>query len=198
MRALHIVSILLIGLLVTACLPVTTTHPIGTTAAEAPDSRLIGMWSGKAPDNDATSYFTFLPQDDSSLTAIAVTPGATGDKGGWAVFALTTATLNTKHYMNARALFEDNKPATHDDAKRIIPLAYHITEDGRLILTIIDEDAAKAAVKAGRISGTIGKGNTGDVTITAAPKELDAFLATDEGASLFSQKLFELTRMPQD
>lgn len=198
MRALHIVCVLLIGLMLTACLPVTTTHAIGTTAPATPDSRLIGMWGGKAPDNDATSYFTFLPKDDSSLTAIAVTPGIIGDKGGWAAFAVTTANLNTKHYINARALFEDNKPATQEDAKRIIPLAYHITEDGRLVLTIIDEDAAKAAVKAGRISGTIGKGDTGDVTITASAKELDAFLATDEGARLFSQKLFELTRMPQD
>lgn len=198
MHAIRIATIFLAGLLVMACLPVITTHPIGTTVPPAPDSQLTGIWSGKTADDETTSYFTFLPEDDGTITAIIVNPGKKGDKGGWSVFALTTATLNTKHYMNARALFEDNKAATGEDATRIIPLAYHMNADGRLILTLIDEDAAKTAVKTGRIEGKIGKGNTGDVTITASPKNLDAFFATDDGAALFSQSLIELTPLPQN
>jgi hypothetical protein len=59
----------------------------------------------------------------------------------------------------------------------------------------MDEDATKAAIQAHKIAGTVEQGQFGDATITAAPKDLDAFLSTKKGAALFGERFATLTKM---
>ena len=62
---------------------------------------------------------------------------------------------------------------------------------GRDALTALisgDTPGLQAAIAAGKIAGTVEKGDFGDVIITADAAALDAFFATPESATLF--KLF--------
>ncbi len=88
-----------------------------------------------------------------------------------------------------------NNAAAGDEALQNIAILYRV-EGKSLTLYLMDEDAAKAAIAAGQIKGTVGPGDNGDVQITSDAADLDAFLATPEGAALFKSPLVKLTKMP--
>jgi hypothetical protein len=62
------------------------------------------------------------------------------------------------------------------------------------VLYQMNEDATKAAIKAGKIKGDVGQGQFGDAVITADQAALDAFIASPQGAALFSEKFATLTK----
>jgi hypothetical protein len=92
-------------------------------------------------------------------------------------------------------VLNNGKPADGDEAKADILMLYQLGKDGKLTLRLMDEDSVKAAIQAGKIKGEIEPGNTGDVRITAEPKDLDAFFATKESAALFVKPLIVLDRV---
>ena len=59
---------------------------------------------------------------------------------------------------------------------------------------LLGEEAAKAAIASGAIAGTVADGKLGDVELTATPQKLDASLAREKGAALFTEKLVTLKR----
>jgi hypothetical protein len=183
------------ALLLTACFPPTTTHPVGTTATIVNDPALTGLWRGKSDQSteDRGLYFHFLPADDNTITVVMV-QGGTEPDGDWMVASITTATLGGNHIMNAQLKFSDGK-AEDDDRPGTIPLLYRFEGPNRLVLYLMDEDATKAAIQSHKIAGTVEQGQFGDATITASPKELDAFLATKKGAALFGERFATLTKM---
>jgi hypothetical protein len=139
------------------------------------------------------AYFAFLKNDDDSMTVILVTPENGHDE--WGTFNVRTATLGANHVMNVHGELKEGKPDTDELSKQNILLLYRLGADGMLTLSLLDEKATAAAIKAGRIAGTIDPGSMGDVHITAEPEALDAFFATEEGAELFRAKLVTLTKM---
>jgi hypothetical protein len=196
MKAVRFAVLGLAALFVAACLPVTTRNPVGSTAGFKPDPALIGLWKGHGEDedkDDQDGYFYFLRNEDGSITAILITPGK--DTDDWGTFTLETATLGPNHLMNVREGLKNGKPNDEELAKANIPMLYRIERDGTLTLALLDDEAAAAAVRAGKIPGTIEPGTSGDVHITAEPAAQDAFFATKEGAALFSKKLVTLTRV---
>ncbi|HTW36821.1 MAG TPA: hypothetical protein VMD53_19540 [Rhizomicrobium sp.] len=190
---LRIACVALVGIGLSACPPVTSKTPVGTTVKALRDPALTGMWRGRA-GGDVVSTFTFLPQDDGTFTVVLVTPPSGKDKGGYGVFSVQTVALGRYHFMNTRETFEDNKPATGTMADNTIPMLYRFTDDA-LVLYLVDETAAKNAIKAGKLQGTVESGEFGDVTITAAPGELDAFMASPAGRALFTRPLAILRKM---
>ena len=194
MRAFRFACLGLAALLLAACLPVTTDHPVGSTVGFKPDPALIGMWKGHGDSkDDKNGYFAFLRNDDGSMTAMLVTFETDADQ--WNVYEADVATLGANHIMSVRLKSEDGKPANEEDARQIIPIRYDIGKDGKLTLSLLDDKATTAAIKAGRIKGTVHEGSEDDGHITADPKELDAFFATKEGAALFSAKLVVLAKV---
>lgn len=178
-----------------ACPPVTSKSPLGTTVAAAPDPGLTGIWRGHVASSESMSYFTFFPEDDGTMNAVLVVPPLGTDKGGWAVFSVQTVALGPNHFMNARETIDDGKPATGPMADNTIPVLYRINSDGALVLYIVDETLAKNAIKSGKLAGDVEQGQYGDVTITAAPADLDAYMASPEGRALFSKPLAVLKRV---
>lgn len=191
---LQIALMALVGMGLGACPPVTSKTPIGTTVTAASDPALTGVWKGRVSSSDTASYFTFLPQDDGTITAIVITPPTPQDKGGWGVFALKSVQLGSNHYMNARETIDDGKPASGKMADNVIPILYKVNGDGALVLYIVDEQAAKNAIKSGKLAGTVEEGQFGDVTLTAGPGELDAYMASPAGRALFVKPLVILRR----
>ena len=181
------------ALMVTACLPVTSTTPIGTTAGYKPDPQLTGMWKSQADSSGGIGYFTFFPQNDGSFKVILLDPPASGDSGGWMVFEIHTVRLGAYQYMDARETDDSGKPP--DPKLTHVPVLYRVGEDGSLALYLMDQDAAKAAIKTGKISGTAEQGDYGDVILSAAPAALDAFLGTAAGRALFTKPFVTLQRI---
>lgn len=184
--------VLCTALLVTACLPVTSTSQVGSTAGYKNDPQLTGMWKGKPKDADNGSYFVFLPKDDDTIAALLFSPDE--KDGGWMALSLQTSELGGAHFMSAHVTAEDDKNADDPVAKTNIPVMYKFS-GGKLTLWLIDEDAAKAAVNAGKIKGVVGSGSMGDVAITASPAELDKFVQSADGRTLFKQEFVTLTKV---
>ncbi len=194
MKAIRFAVLALAALFAAACLPVTTKNPVGSTAGFKPDPALLGLWKGHGEDDEGNDgYFYFLRNEEGSITAILITPGK--DMDDWGTFTLQTATLGANHLMNVREGLKNGKPNDEELAKANILMLYRIERDGKLTLALLDDEATGAAIKAGRIRGTIEPGSSGDVHITAEPAQQDAFFATKEGAALFSKKLVTLTKI---
>lgn len=181
------------ALTVTACLPVTSTSPIGTTTGYVADPQLTGMWKSRAGDSASIGYFTFFPQKDGSFKVILLDPPASDDNGSWMVFEIHAARLGVYQYMDVRVTDDGGKPP--DPRLTHVPVLYRAGEDGSLVLYLMDEDAAKAAIKAGKISGTVEQGDYGDVTLTVAPAALDALLGTAAGRAMFTKPFATLQRV---
>lgn len=180
-----------VSLAVAACLPVTSKSPLGTTAGYKADPRLAGLW--KSTSDESAPYFAFFPQPDGSTKAIMLEPASPGDKGGWTVFDVRSTTLGSDRYMDASAIEDDGKPP--EQKLDHIPVRYSVGADGSLTLTLMDEDAVKDAISAGKIAGQVEPGKSGDVVLTATPAALDAFLESPAGRALFNKPLVVLSRV---
>ncbi len=178
-----------------ACPPVTSKTPLGTTVAAAPDPGLTGVWKGRMAASQTFSYFTFFPQADGTLSVVVVTPPLGADKGGWGVFTVQTVALGPNHFMNAHETIDEGKPATGTMADNTIPILYRINSDGALVIYIMDDTIAKAAIKAGKIAGNVEEGQFGDVVLTAQAADLDAYMASPQGRALFTKPLAILRKV---
>lgn len=180
-----------IALLTAACLPVTSKAPVGNAGA---DAGLAGTWKAVLTDNKATAWFHFLPQKDGSLTVLIVASKNKNDDASWTQFKVRTAQLGELHYINAVEVADDGKPATGHTATDNIPLFYRYTGTRKLTLYLIDEKKAADAVRSKKISGTVEKGDFGDVHFTADAAEQNKFFASKDGAALFTTSFAVLTK----
>ncbi|MBV9539794.1 MAG: hypothetical protein JO167_00880, partial [Alphaproteobacteria bacterium] len=151
---------------------------------------LTGLWKGENADHDP-SYFHFLPQDDGSILVLTVEGGKTPKE--WNSFKITTTKLGANGFINAKLLLINGEP---DVAKlpATIPVLYRF-DHGVLTLAIMDENKVKAAIRAGKLKGVIGKGDYGDAMITADPRTLDKLLTSPAGVSLFGPPFFTLRKV---
>jgi len=188
MKRLRITLAIACTLLATACLPVTTKSPVGSTAGLGVDSALYGTWKGRNADpNDKArgyGYFHFIKGKDGALTALMVS-AAGGSDDEWTAFTLRTATLGKNHFINVVETFDNNEPAPSDLKDTSFPVLYKFGKNHTLTLYLLDEDKTKEAIAAGKLQGTIESGSYGDVKITSDDAALDAFMATPEAIKLF-------------
>jgi len=184
------------ALLLTACLPVTTKVPVGTTAGFTPDPLLLGTWTARDKDGDEMSYLHFLGREDGSMTVLVVTPPHGTRLGEWSQYDLRVATLGANHYINAQEVTVNGKINTDNPfAKQSIMLMYRADRQGTIQLYTMDDKAAAAAIRAHEIAGEIEPGQDGDVHITADEPALDAFMKSSRAAAMFSKPLITMTRV---
>ncbi len=177
-----------------ACYPPTTTHPVGSTTGQKPDPVLVGLWKGAPANKDERgAYYHFLPQLDGSTRVVIVQTGDQPDADVILV-SMTTTRLGQYRFMNARLVTSEGKPVDASPAGTV-PVLYKIDAKGAMTISLMDEKAAKDAITAGKIKGTIEKGEYGDATITADPAALDKFLQSPAGLALFKKPFVILTKM---
>jgi hypothetical protein len=176
-------------LMLAGCLPVTSTSPVGTTVGLGADPALYGTWKGHSPEagDPHDGFFHFMAAKDGSITA-AVILAAGGKDDGWTIFHVQTAVLGQNRFLNAVETFDKDTAAEGRLQNANIPLLY-VLRGKTLTLYLLDEDKAKAAIRAGKLKGSIEPGENGDVAITAEPAALDAFMAQPEAAALFKVML---------
>lgn len=173
MRALRLILIVATGAILAACTTVTTTNPVGTSGGAQTDSRLLGTWLATGPKQEKF-YIFFMPrpaEQGYDMQGVGVGPAQGEEKGSWSVMAVTTGKVGDVRFLNGRLLFDSGKAADRTD---YFPVVYRL--DGKkLTFLLLDPKAAKAAVEAREIAGTVAE--NGDVVITAAPAALDAYMA---------------------
>jgi hypothetical protein len=147
-------------------------------------------------DAKAPSTLYFFPQQGAGTTALLVTPPAGKDAGSWSSFSVTTAQLGANHFINARELIDNGKPAEGKLANTVFPLLYRIGANKSLTLYLLDEKKTAAAITAGKLKGTVEKGDYGDVAVTEDAASLDALMATKAGAALFGPPLMVMRKQP--
>jgi hypothetical protein len=193
---LRAASVTLVAIGLCACPPVTTKTPLGTTVASTTDPALAGMWKGQI-GTDPVNIFTFLPEENGLYLVMVVTPPADKKNDGWSwgQFVAQPVTLGPNHFLNVHETVSNGTPSEGAMADSTFPLLYRINRDGTLTLYMIDEDAAKKLIQSGKLEGTIEQGQYGDVVLTAPPRALDAFMATQAGRALFVAPLTVLHRV---
>lgn len=171
-------------LLLAACFPPTTTHPVGSTTGLKLDPALNGTWKADPPTaGERGTFYHFLPKLDGTLTVLIVQSGDEPD-GDWNLVDLKTGKAGANRFMNAQLLSSDGKPEEGSPGGTI-PVLYRFDAKGHLILYLTDEAATKAAIRAGKLKGTIEKGDYGDAVITSDPAALDKFMASPAAAAIF-------------
>ncbi|MBV9046226.1 MAG: hypothetical protein JO294_13955 [Alphaproteobacteria bacterium] len=167
-----------------------TKAPVGSTVGLKADPLLTGLWKGENVDHDP-GYFHFLPQDDGSVLVLTVEGGKAPKE--WNSFRITTAKLGASAFINATVLLSNGKPESNKP-QGTIPVLYRF-DRGVLTLAAMDEEKVKAAIRAGKLKGVIGKGDYGDAMITGDPKTLDKLLTTAAGLSLFAPPFYTLRKV---
>lgn len=188
----RIIGIIALALGLLGCLPVTSTSPVGTTRGLGIDRRLVGMWEGST---DKPGWLAFVPDDHGGMTGILIGfPSKKDSSAFYGTYALQTAALGKAEYMNAREMTDNGLVASGPLAKNFMPLLYRFDGERTLTLYLVDDDAAKQVIRAGKIVGVIQNGQFGDVTLTAKPADLDKFFASDAGLKLFTKPFIMLSR----
>lgn len=185
----------LAALVLSACYPPTTTHPVGTTIGIKNDPLLDGTWKAE-PEPDSTSgkfyYYHFLTAKNESILAVLV-PSA-GAANDLMLFRLTTARFGKFGIMNAR-LEAGPESDGSEQPPGSVPVLYRVDAKGKLTLYLLDEDATKEAIRAGRIAGDAGKAGTDDAVISADAPTLDKFFQSRTGQGLFKKPFAVLTKV---
>lgn len=196
MKAFRVVVAVCAIFMAAACYPVTTSIPVGASSGLSADPALAGLWRAEMAHSEGeTVYFHFLPMEDGSFNVVII---SSGEKPGgeWNVARATAAKIGDRRFLNAELVFSDGKPES-SSRHGTVPLLYRTEKDGRVSLFLMSEDETKKAIQKGEIAGTIEPGEMGDAFITATGHDLDSFLASHEGSSLFNEKFATLTKVHQ-
>jgi hypothetical protein len=200
MRRILTVLALLGAVLLSACLPVTSKVPAGTTVGFKVDPDLLGTWraqnADKKENENGPAYLHFLRGDDGTMTALLVFPMEKDGSGQWGAYTVRAAQLGANHVLNAIEISTNGKPSDSPMSQASILILTRNDAHGHVLLYLMDERAAAAAIKSGEIAGDVEQGSSGDVHITADAAALDKFMATPKAAALFKEPLLTLTRLP--
>jgi hypothetical protein len=194
-KSIRLALLALAALALAACYPPTTKNPVGTTIGLKNDPLLLGSWKS-APQSGGKEneffYFHFLPAKDGTMLAVLVPHG--GSASDLMLVKVTTVRLGAAGILNARLV-----PGPDSDSSQqppgSIPILYRLDGRGRMLLFMLDEDATKKAIHAGKIAGTTGKADTDDAVITADGPALDRFFRSPAGLALFKSPFETLTKM---
>ena len=173
----------IVVLVLAACVP-DSVHPLSDPDRAVVDTRLTGLWTGKIGDEDA--YLHFLPKGSSEMDIITISTTKDGH-ASWSAFTMFSSRIGGQWYMNVWGLMDGGKPADQDIRRKYFLARYRITEAGELMVWAMTEEAVIADIKSGKVKGEVREGRwTNDVRITAATKELAAYVTRSSARRLFA------------
>jgi len=212
----HAIRIILaagVTALLAACTNLSTENPIGATAPDALDKRLVGAWkiveSGKEKNKDI-GYMFVVPNKNGGLHAVILSVSGEKADSGEAEFDFVPGRAGDEHFINAFHVFDNGEPLK-DEPDGYLPYLYRFDANGRLVVYDHADPGLKLladAIGNNRLEGTVivkttgkdGQGNpvsSTEVHITAQADALDAFFA-ENGKSIFTENMdtFERIKMP--
>lgn len=175
---------LLLLIAVLAGCKVDSVNPISPLESAQPDTAIYGVWRFKSKDE--LTYVHIGPEFSladaakagNRRTRIVIvdhkTNGLTDE-----TYAAFTSRVGKQRYLNV-IQSEGDKNVGY------LFVQYTLVDRNTLRFAMIDEDALKKAIRAGRIKGTArGEGLSSETAITAESAEIEKFLSA-EGGKLFS------------
>ena len=191
----HVVALLFLVVGLAGC-KVDSINPISAGGDARPDAALYGVWQHKA--RGELTYVHIGPEFSLSAGSTAAaanrrtrivlidhkTNGLTDE-----AYVAHGSRIGKRRYLNVLQV-EDGKPAGY------IFVQYALIDKNTLRFSMLDGEALKAAIRAGRIKGTTrGEGLASETAITADSTEIADFLGQD-GGKLFTKPLV-LRRVPR-
>lgn len=186
-----------LSLLFSGCLP-ESKNPLSTPATSVIDSRLEGIYVARRDkkDDDLAAWHFHYRGENGANGQVRVTPWLdilsielqkAGGLKGESYRALATH-LGGRDYLSFVVVGADKdkgKVSLFSFAR------YEVNWSGELRVWIIDQDAVAAAIRAGKIKGTVEvnkKLKTENVMLTDSTDHLAAFVAASDPAKLFKDK----------
>jgi len=189
MRVFAKVFGLVLVLLTGGCL-VETENTLADPDPKAMDERLVGTWY--TAEAGEVTLFTATADDTApgkyrvlyaSLRVGADKPVEYEQYSAW------RTVIDGKVFLNAVGI--GGTPKT-------FIAAYDLGADGRLVLRLMESKYVSAAIAAGKLKGTVKKGQyVDDVKITSPRAELAAFVAAADRDGLFAAKAAPLAKLPE-
>ncbi len=180
---LSVVPLLMLVASLTGC-KVDSVNPISSVDGAQADTEIYGVWRYKSKDE--LSYIHIGPEfslgdaakPQSKRTRIVIIDhkrnGLTDE-----AYVASTSRVGKQRYLNV-VQSEGEKTVGY------LFVQYTLVDRNTLRFATIDEDALKAAIRAGRIKGTTrGEGLSSETAITAESADIEKFLSA-EGGKLFS------------
>ena len=182
-------------LLLTSCI-VDSENPLGSPETAQIDQRLLGDWV--APNGDIVH---FSARDAHWMVAVT-TPKSTAASGSSTTNQkpqpdlFIVATIGEDNYLNMRSANDGSKPTYR-------LYRYTITSDQTLHMWGLSQDEIAAAVRAGRLKGTVHEQDTTghpphtdvDVHLTDSSDHLVKFIARHDPTDLFDAETDPLTKV---
>jgi hypothetical protein len=178
-----VVPLLLVVATLAGC-KIDSVNPISPFESAQPDTAIYGVWRYKAKDE--LSYIHIGPEfslgdaakPGNRRTRIVIVDHKANGLTDEAYIAYTSR-VGKQRYLNV-------VQAEGEKTVGYLFVRYTLVDRNTLRFATIDEDALKAAIRAGRIKGTTrGEGLSSETAITAESAEIEQFLGA-EGGKLFS------------
>jgi hypothetical protein len=178
------VAPLLLLIAVLAGCKVDSVNPISSFDSAQPDTAIYGVWRFKSKDE--LSYLHIGPEfsladaakSGNRRTRIVIVDHKANGLTDEAYVAFTSR-VGKQRYLNVVQTEGENTVG-------YLFVQYTLVDRNTLRFATIDEDALKAAIRAGRIKGTTrGEGLSSETAITAESAEIEKFLGA-EGGKLFA------------
>lgn len=182
-------------LLLSSCI-VTSENPLSTPANAEADPKLLGDWYGKKEQN--LFRFTMRKSPWMHVDIISSKPGDKMDS-----YDFYPTTIGNNNYLNVviTGKDDDGKPT-----KAYTFIRYTISHGRALQMWKISQDVTAAAVKAGKLKGTVHQDKSPmmvgtpprpdvDVSLTGSTASLAKYVRNADVSTLFSDKMEPLYRV---
>jgi hypothetical protein len=200
-RIAHLLFVAALVLLLPSCVDSKT--PLSDPDKAKPDDQLMGVWRFRGERGETTYYHVGraggkLPASVMDVVSVQHTPDGKINQGELLVFP---STLGEKTYLNAgeirpeqRTLLEE-KGWKQGAVDAYLILRYEIKGDV-LTLHVMDGDARKRAIEAGKVKGVVEKDPHGNIRayFTDTSENLARFVAS-AGDDLFVKDALRLERV---
>src|SRR5438105_9737348 len=103
-RIILLVACLTLESILTACLPVSSSSPLGTTVSPTPAPLLTGMWKGRLGTSASAAYIAIYPAHGGMRKIVVFAPPTPNDEGGSMVLEARAAMLGGNTYLDAREI----------------------------------------------------------------------------------------------
>lgn len=196
--------------LLAACANLATDYPIGGTAPDAFDTRLIGAWKiagTEAHKDDDKGYLFVTPGKDGVLHGAVVIWGQDKADSGTFTFDAVTGRIGDDRYLNVKTIVDQGQPLP-DEPKGYLPYRYSLDDAGKLVIYDHDADGLKRladAIESNALEGIVTEKISGrdpqgrpiaetSVRVSEAPPALDTYFGAN-GKAVFDKPMDTFRRV---
>jgi hypothetical protein len=160
-RKLFVFSLLL---LVNACCPLTSVHPLGDPQKSDYDSRLAGVWRQDIEKDYVMLHIGRAHNGRMQVIAVEHDEGGKVDYDG---FAVSGQRLNHHYYIDIDTA--ELTPRHREGQQGHVIVSYHLPDENTLVIGALELNAVAGAIRAEKLAGEITYQRTAPPSSAPAP-----------------------------